>query len=137
MRIALVENGIVLNVAVADMVLPGWIECPDDVSPGWRLTDGEWAAPAVEPVTPDPVTILTPREFILRLGSDYAAIQRLRDTNAALPPDEKNYDLVRLFALWDAASFIDLTDADLVAAFGAFVGMGLITRERADEILGM
>lgn len=136
MRIALIENGLAVNVAVAEVVLPGWIECPDDVSPGWAHADGDWTAPPVEQGTPEPVTILTPREFILRLGTHYAAIQRLRDENAAMPPDEKNYDLVRLFALWDAASYIDMTDADLVSAFGAFVGLGILTQADADEILG-
>ena len=133
MRIALIENESVMNVAVAESVLLGWVECPDDVSPGWSYLDGTWTAPA--PAAPPRQTILTHREFILALGPHYAAIERLRDTNAALPPEQKNYDLVRLFALWDAASYIDLADADLAAAFEAFVGMGIMTQEAVDGIL--
>lgn len=112
--------------------IPGeWLDITDvAVGPGWRRDGDVWLPPTVERKT-----ILTPREFILLLGSNYAAIQRLRDENALLPPDQKSYDLVRLFAIWDATTYIDLSDPDLVAAFESFVGLGIITQEEADGIL--
>ena len=112
--------------------IPGeWLDVTDvAVGPCWRRDGDEWLPPTMERKT-----ILTHREFIILLGPHYAAIERLRDTNAALPPDQKNYDLVRLFAIWDAASYIDLADADLVAAFAAFVGLGIMTQAAVDGIL--
>lgn len=80
-------------------------------------------------------TIYTHREFILRLGSHHAAIQRLRDENNALPPSQKNYELERLFQLWEKSQDIDLDDQDLHAAFDVFVGLDLMTRAEADTIL--
>lgn len=80
--------------------------------------------------------ILTHREFILLLGEDYYAIQRLRDANEGLSISEKNYDLVRIFALWEAASFIDLADADLYNAFVFFVQLGVISSERVSALFG-
>ena len=134
-RWAMISGDAVLTITEQDTspCIPGtWINVTDaSVGPGWRRDGDKWLPPVEARQT-----ILTPREFILRMGTHYAAIQRLRDENAALPPDEKNYDLVRMFALWDAASCIDLTDADLVSAFGAFVAMGILTQADAEEILG-
>lgn len=103
---------------------------------GWRY-DGEAYIPPVdpEPVTPAYKTEYTHREFIIRIGDAHEAIERLRDVNAALPPETKNYQLARLFALWDKSTYLDLTDPDMAQAFGAFVALGVVTQEQADAIL--
>ena len=54
MRQAIIENGIVINVIVADLdfakTLPGEvIECGDEVSPGWTYDNKKFIAP--KPVT--------------------------------------------------------------------------------------
>ena len=100
---------------------------------GWTQDEsGEWIAPS-------PLVVLktkySHRDFILRIGEHYAAIERLKDANAALPPDQKNYELSRLFTLWDKAEDIDLEDADLHSAFGAFVSLGIMAEADANEIL--
>ena len=52
-------------------------------------------------------THISRREFIIRVGSAYSAIMRLKDMNNSLGPDEKNYELSRLFDLWDVSEYID------------------------------
>jgi hypothetical protein len=58
MRYAIIENGVVSNVVVADAeyaAQQGWITCPD-AGPGWTYADGVFTAPVVvEPVaSPEP-----------------------------------------------------------------------------------
>ena len=54
-RYAIIENGLVVNVVVADAEFAaeqGWVECPD-AGPGWTYAGGVFTAPAVtEPVEP-------------------------------------------------------------------------------------
>jgi len=54
-RYAIIENGLVVNVVVADVEFAaeqGWVECPD-AGPGWTYAGGVFIAPAVtEPVEP-------------------------------------------------------------------------------------
>lgn len=104
--------------------------------PGWRY-DGEAYLPPVEPEAPAPVlkTEYTHREFILRLGSMYGPIRKLKDVNAALPPETRDYDLVRLFEIWDKASYLDLNDPGMTQAFAAFVSLGIVTQEDATTFL--
>jgi len=57
MRYAIIENGTVVNVVVADAQLAaenGWIACPD-AGPGWTYADGVFTAPVVvEPTVATP-----------------------------------------------------------------------------------
>lgn len=112
---------------------PGWLYQPDK-APVFVPPE-----PEESPVIPEPEPVLktryTHREFVLRLGDDYAKLERLRDENNAKPPSEKNYDLARLFRLFDLSEWIGLDDPSLQQAMHAFVGLGLITQERAVEIM--
>lgn len=133
-RWAMIQNDAIVTITAQNstpLISGEWVDVTDiAVGPGWRRDGDEWLPPTMERKT-----ILTHREFIILLGPHYAAIERLRDTNALLPPDQKNYDLARLFALWDAASYIDLADEDLAAAFEAFVGLGIMTQAAVDGVL--
>ncbi len=103
---------------------------------GWSQgDDGTWSPPQTVNMPEALKKHYTHREFVLRLGPHYAAIERLRDANNALPPDQKNYDLARAFLLYDKSEFIDLEDPDLHGAFAAFVGLGLMSEAEAQEIL--
>jgi len=59
MRYAIIENGIVTNVVVADAETAnanGWIECPV-AGPGWTYANGIFTEPVViEPPVPTPPT---------------------------------------------------------------------------------
>ena len=49
MNYAIIENELVVNVAVADAEFAqsqGWVACPDYVSAGWGYVNGQWIAPA-------------------------------------------------------------------------------------------
>lgn len=76
-RYAIIENGVAVNVVIADAQLAaenGWIECPD-AGPGWTYADGVFTAPVVvEPVaTPAP----TKEELLAQLQTIQAQIQAL------------------------------------------------------------
>ena len=140
---AQIENGIitaVFNGNFRETNEPFLIRDITDLDPqpgpGWRY-DGEAYLPPLAPEATAPIlkTQYTHREFVLRLGLLYAPIERLRDSNAALSPETKNYDLVRLFTLWDKSAYIDLEDPDLAFAFGVFVSLGLFEQEAADAVL--
>ena len=64
-NMARISDGVVIEVlkpidgfSVADCfhpdILAGCIPCDDDVQAGWVLTEGGFAAPEPEPITPEP-----------------------------------------------------------------------------------
>jgi hypothetical protein len=76
-RFAIIENGTVVNVVVADAEIAsanGWIACPD-AGPGWTYADGVFTAPVVvEPVAPPAPT---KEELLAQLNALSAQIQAL------------------------------------------------------------
>jgi hypothetical protein len=49
MKYAIIENGTVVNVVLADAqfaLTNGWVECQDDVEIGWTHADGVFTAPS-------------------------------------------------------------------------------------------
>jgi hypothetical protein len=77
MRYAIVKNGFVTNVVVADAELAsqnGWVDCPV-AGPGWTYADGVFTAPVVvEPVAPPAPT---KEELLAQLNALAAQIQAL------------------------------------------------------------
>jgi hypothetical protein len=77
MRYAIIENGAVVNVVVADAEIAaenGWIDCPVG-GPGWTYTDGVFTAPVVVEPTPTPTP--TKEELMAQLNALSAQIQAL------------------------------------------------------------
>jgi hypothetical protein len=77
MRYAIIENGVVTNVVVADAEYAqsqGWIECPD-AGPGWTYADGVFTAPVV--VAPEPAPAPTKEQLMAELAALTAKIQAL------------------------------------------------------------
>jgi hypothetical protein len=76
MRYAIIENGTVVNVVVANAQIAkqsGWVECPV-AGPGWTYADGVFTAPVVvPPVAPAP----TKEELLAQLNALSAQIQAL------------------------------------------------------------
>jgi len=78
MRYAIIENGVVANVVVADAELAsqnGWVECPD-AGPGWTFDGVNFTAP------PEPEPIVAPAEptkeqLMAQLAALSAQIQAL------------------------------------------------------------
>jgi len=53
-RYAILDAGIVMNVALAESALDAsWVECPPSVGPGWLYEDGEFVEPPPPPA-PEP-----------------------------------------------------------------------------------
>jgi hypothetical protein len=77
MRYAIIENGLVTNVVLADAEFAaeqGWIICPD-AGPGWTYADGVFTAPVV--VAPEPVPAPTKEQLMAQLAALSAQIQAL------------------------------------------------------------
>ena len=77
MRYAIIENGLVTNVVVADANLAsenGWVDCPV-AGPGWTYSNGVFTAPVVVEPTPTPAP--TKEELMAQLNALSAQIQAL------------------------------------------------------------
>lgn len=90
---------------------------------GWIEVGDEYAEPEVE-LSPEP---LAPIDFMRRFTpAEWIAIDSARATDG----------MVRyVMALFEAALSVRLDHPDTIAALGYFVHVGLLTQERADEIL--
>ena len=77
MRYAIIENGVAVNVVVADAEIAsanGWIACPD-AGPGWTYANGVFTAPVV--VEPTPAPAPTKEQLMAQLAALSAQIQAL------------------------------------------------------------
>lgn len=76
-RFAIIENGIVSNVVIADAEIAsanGWVECPV-AGPQWTYANGVFTEPVVvEPVAP---VAPTKEELLAQLNALQAQIQAL------------------------------------------------------------
>jgi hypothetical protein len=78
MRYAIIENGVVINVAEADAefaVQQGWVECPT-AGPGWTYANGVFTAPPPAPI-PEPPPAPTKEQLMAELAALTAKIQAL------------------------------------------------------------
>jgi len=76
-RYAIIENGVAVNVAIADAeyaAQQGWVECPD-AGPGWTYADGVFTAPVIVPPPAPPAP--TKEELMAQLNALSAQIQAL------------------------------------------------------------
>jgi hypothetical protein len=76
-RYAIIENGLVTNVVVADAQIAaenGWIDCPN-AGPGWTYANNVFTAPVV--VAPTPTPTPTKEELLAQLNTLSAQIQAL------------------------------------------------------------
>jgi hypothetical protein len=76
-RYAIIENGVAVNVVVADAEIAsanGWVACPV-AGPGWTYTDGVFTAPLVVSPTAPPAP--TKEELLAQLNALSAQIQAL------------------------------------------------------------
>ena len=76
-RYAIIENGLVTNVVLADAEFAaeqGWVECPY-AGPGWTYADGVFTEPAVVEPTEPPAP--TKEQLLAQLQSIQAQIQAL------------------------------------------------------------
>ena len=77
MRYAIIENGLVTNVVIAESHIAhnnGWVACPD-AGPGWIYANGVFTAPVV--VEPTPALAPTKEQLMAQLAALSAQIQAL------------------------------------------------------------
>jgi hypothetical protein len=79
-RYAIIEDGVVLNVVVADAeyaAQQGWVECPD-AGPKWLYADGVFTKPEIIPVpVPEPTPAPTKEQLLAELQALTAKINAL------------------------------------------------------------
>jgi hypothetical protein len=131
---AVVEDGSVVNVivAAADCPIlaehPEWVflgENPQRVAIGWTY-DGEFHAPP-QPPAPEIPPIITKLAFRFRLtDAEYVGILQAAKTEVAVQAWVETFNMV---------SQINLDDPRTVAGVQQLVAAGLLTEQRADEIL--
>lgn len=76
-RYAIIENGVAVNVVVADAEIAsanGWIACPV-AGPGWTYANGVFTAPIEAEPTPAPAP--TKEQLMAQLAALSAQIQAL------------------------------------------------------------
>jgi hypothetical protein len=118
MRYAIIENGVVVNVAVADEAYAaeqGWMAAPDDVSPGWAYVNGAFTAPPPpKPVVPASVAMHQARLALLQAGKLAAVDAAI----AALPSPAKEAAQIE----WEYATEVKRSST-LVAQLAPALGL--------------
>lgn len=142
---ARIINGVAIDVSANPEnsfhphVAKEFVEVPDQVSHGWKLTGSQWVAPVFAAPTPDlPVDTVqagnfkpTPPEFLLLL-----TLQERVAIRAAGPTDLVIEDLLRM--LDDPrVTFIDLANPSVVEALNYLTTTEppLLTAQRAARVL--
>jgi hypothetical protein len=138
-RLAQLQDNTVINVVLCDeqytYEFPGYIRV-DNLKPepgiGWTYSNGTFTPPP--PTTPPPVTVFTKFQFRSKftlpelLSIDNSGFNPVLDatTKATLNTIQKNFD---------AAENIDITNPATIQGIQYLVSVGLLTTERATEIL--
>lgn len=145
MEYALIKDGRVVNIAIADAKtareLPGtWVPAAG-AGIGWLYADGVFTPPASEQPTEGPpeagqrITRLAFRKRFTQAEKVMLELAALDDP-AAPQAQRANAAAMRAYLKdVDAAQFIDLADAHTVAGVQALENAGLLADGRADEIL--
>lgn len=142
MRYAIVRDGVVENVVVAE---PGWnpswedveaiaLSDEDHVAPGWRLEGGQFVAVEAEPAREPIKTTMTKYQFRRRFTLDELVRFDNPELFVELTPHQRAM-VNTLMRSFEAATEIDLNDAQLRLGLQLMVDWGLLTPERRDEIL--
>jgi hypothetical protein len=140
MNFALIENGIVVNIAVADSAadLPGeWIAA-DGAAIGWTYGGGTFAPPEAPDTAPAAQTQITRLAFRKRFTQAEKVSLELAalDDPTASPAQRAQAAAMRAYLKdVDAAQFIDLADAYVEAGVQTLEAAGLLEPGRAAAIL--
>ena len=131
MKYAIIENNEVTNVTLWDGVTE-WsppegsiaVACPDEVGPGWTYEDGTFVAPPLPPSAPGTYTRL--QFLFLFTPEEVVAIQDAALTNQSVM--YYNYMI-------NAVVTLQLTDQPVIDGVNMLATQGVITSERAAQIL--
>ena len=128
-RFAIVENGVVVNVVLADA---GPVDSVDvsavpGVGPGWTYDGEEFTAPVVPDPPPVVVSSVTPQRMLREMTvTEKAGILTASNTDPVVT--------VFVFLLQNA-TLIDVDNQDLVDGLNYLESQALLAAGRASEIL--
>lgn len=122
---AIIENGVVVNVAVSESaLLPNWVQS-DVAQIGWTYDGSVFHPPAPAPDTRPP--IITRLAFRYRLtDAEYVGILTAAKTDVSVTAWVETFNIV---------TQINLNDPRTKAGLDMMVSKGLLTAERETEIL--
>ena len=128
MRAAVIENGVVINIIMAeDPAKFDAVACADEVQKGWSFSKGTFTAPAEEPAPdPEPAPVLhsLSKNLMWERVTDAEAVKM----NAALMSQP-----IRIIRIYEGATYIS-NEAELYTLLHAALTQ-LFGAARADEIL--
>jgi len=122
---AIVENGVVVNVAVSESALfPNWIQS-DVAQIGWTYDGSSFTPPTPVPVVLPP--IITRLAFRYRLtDAEYVGILTAAKTDVSVAAWVETFNIV---------SQVNLNDPRTKSGLDMMVSKGLLTSQRETEIL--
>lgn len=130
MKYAIIENGKVINIAIADAPMgPNWVQ-NDTAGIGWSYNGTVFTAP-VQPPAPVQPRHITRLAFLSRFTDAEAVAIDLASIGATVPAASMR----RYTSKVNASTFIDLDRADTRAGVIALEGAGLLAAGRALVIL--
>lgn len=115
MRFTIIENGKVINTALADSPMgENWIES-DVAGPGWTYQDGNFSAP------PPPSAAVNPAEWLIDIGPFFdrfgaAKMAILVSTNATVKAIVSDLQVRK---------WVDLKRLDVAAGIDALIALGV------------
>lgn len=139
MHYAIIEKGVVTNVAMADAPLaPNWV-ATETAGIGWTYKDEVFIAPEiVVPAPPAPTRELTKREWrLLFTDQERPPIDRFNaqfETNNLLTEEQRD-DIRSGLEDYKAATVVSKDDPATVRMLGLYVALGLLAAHRPAEIL--
>ena len=126
-KFAIVIDGVVDNVLVADSHETGIDVTGTAVGPGWTYDGETFSAPVVVVPDPEPVTVYAKRDFVgLFSLAEISAIVQAKATDATV---------LAFCYILEAALTVSILDADTIAGVQYLESVGLIATGRAAEIL--
>jgi hypothetical protein len=128
MKYAIIENGTVINIAVASpefAAQQGWIECPEGVGIGWTF-DGDTPVPPVPQPVPVPASVdnAQARMALIQSGIAIATV----DAAIAAIPDAVEREIA--YTQWEYRATVR-RDSELLVSLGTAIGL---TSEQIDDL---
>jgi hypothetical protein len=122
---AIVENGVVVNVAVSEIALaPNWVQS-DVAQIGWTYNGSSFTPPTPVPVVLPP--IITRLAFRYRMtDAEYVGILTAAKTDVSVAAWVETFNIV---------SQVNLNDPRTKSGLDMMVSKGLLTSQRETEIL--
>ena len=119
MKYAIIENSVVVNIAIADPEYAqeqGWVELTGNAGIGWFYVNGQFIEPAPQPLpVPAQITMRQTRLELLNIG-------KLNDVDAALASIPNEHQRLSAQIEWEYSAIVERT-APLVQSLTPTLGL--------------